>query len=480
MSAPLSPASPALAAGAVRPHEGLPAAAAPAMIAAAGRDGGSSPLAGEAASTPRDVAAASAAPSTAVAPAPALAAYSLLAVPLMMTALPLNILLPDFYAAHSALSLQAIGLVLLATRLVDAVADPLLGTWVDAQKSRGAYLRPILLAAPVLAAAFYLVFHPLPSLAPGGQAVWLFLTLALAYLGYSLATVAYQAWGAELAHTDAGRARVTGSREGAGLIGVLVGGSLPQLAGFGATVAVLVALLAVALFVLARRAPRPPQARGLPPGNPYLAFTVPLASANTRWLLGIFALNALAPSITATVFLFFVADRLELKAQAPLFLAAYFLAGAASMPLWTRLARRHSLHALWLAGMVAAVAAFVWAYFVPAGAAGAFAAICVLSGLAFGADLALPPALLARVIDANGHGGQREGAYFGLWNFVNKLVLAVAGATALAILEALGYARGAQDAAALDALAFTYAVVPCALKLVAAGWLAAAWRGNRF
>ncbi len=252
------------------------------------------------------------------------------------------------------------------------------------------------------------------------------------------------------------------------------------MAGYDATVAVLVALLALGLIVLAWRAPRPPRSRRLPPGNPFLAFVVPLAASNTRWLLGVFALNALAPSITATVFLFFVADRLGLKDYAPAFLAVYFLAGAASMPLWIRLARSRSLHALWLAGMVAAVAAFVWAYFLPAGALGAFAAICVLSGLAFGADLALPPALLARVIDANGHDGQREGAYFGLWNFVNKLVLAVAGALALSILEALGYTRGAQDAAALDALALTYAVVPSALKLVAAGWLVIAWRSNRF
>lgn len=413
-------------------------------------------------------------------PAAGLSAYSLLAVPLLMTALPLNILLPDFYAANTALSLQAIGLILLATRLVDAVTDPLLGSWIDAQKTRGSYLRPILFAAPVLVAAFYLVFHPPHSLSPQGQAAWLFFTLAAAYVGYSLATVAYQAWGAELAHTDAGRARITGAREGAGLIGVLIGGSLPQVAGYGATVALLVGLLALGLLLLAWRAPRPPQARGLPPGNPFLSFVVPLAARNFRWLLGVFALNALAPSITATVFLFFVADRLGLKEYAPGFLAVYFLAGAASMPLWTRLARSRSLHALWLAGMVAAVAAFVWAYFLPAGALGAFAAICVLSGLAFGADLALPPALLARVIDANGHSGQREGAYFGLWNFVNKLVLAVAGALALSILEGLGYTRGAQDAAALDALAFTYAVVPCALKLVAAGWLAAAWRGQRF
>jgi len=410
----------------------------------------------------------------------ALGAYSLLALPLMMTALPLAILLPDFYAANTALSLQAIGLILLATRLVDAVADPLLGSWVDAQKSHGSYLRPILFAAPVLAAAFYLVFHPLPSLQAAGQATWLFVTLVAAYLGYSLATVAYQAWGAELAHDDAGRARITGAREGAGLIGVLIGGGLPQVAGYGVAMATLVALLVVGLTALAWRAPRPPQARGLAPGNPYLAFVVPLASRNTRWLLGLFALNALAPSITATVFLFFVADRLGLKGYAPVFLAVYFLAGAASMPLWTRLARRFSLHALWLAGMMAAVVAFVWAFWLPAGALGGFAAICVLSGLAFGADLALPPALLARVIDANGHSGQREGAYFGLWNFVNKLVLAVAGALALSILESLGYSRGAQDAAALDALAFTYSVVPCLLKLVAAAWLLTAWRRQRF
>jgi Na+/melibiose symporter-like transporter len=264
--------------------------------------------------------------------AAALGAYSLLALPLMMTALPLNILLPDFYAQHTALSLQTIGLLLLATRLIDAVADPLLGSWVDAQKARGSYLRPILLAAPLLAAAFHLVFRPPQSLDLGGQAAWLFFTLAAAYLGYSLAIVAYQAWGAELAHDDAGRARITGAREGAGLIGVLAGGSLPQLAGYGAATAALVALLALGLAALAWRAPRPPQARPLPPGNPYLAFVVPLAARNTRWLLGVFALNALAPSITATVFLFFVSDRLGLAAFAPMFLAAYFLAGAASMP----------------------------------------------------------------------------------------------------------------------------------------------------
>lgn len=411
---------------------------------------------------------------------PRLAAYVPFAAPLMMTALPLAILLPKFYAERTGVALSAIGIVLLATRLLDAFVDPLLGSWVDAQKTRGSYARPILVATPLLALGFVLLFLP-PAQGAGVALAWLAATLTCAYLGYSLASIAYQAWGAELAHDDAGRARVTAAREGVGLLGVLVGGALPALAGYGVLSALFVALLLVGVTLLLRAAPRPP-ARGVPvPGSAFTQFTVPLATAPFRWLLAVFTLNAIAPAITATAFQFFVLDRLQLpEAQVGLFLALYFVAGAASMPLWVRGARRFGLHRAWLGGMVAAVAAFVWAVLLGAGDAAAFAAICVLSGLAFGADLALPPALLARVIDANGHGGQREGAYFGLWNFVNKLCLALAGGIALPLLEALGYTPGARDPAALEALAVTYAAVPCVLKLVAAALLGVAWRGRRF
>lgn len=409
-----------------------------------------------------------------------LASYALLGLPLALTALPVNILLPDFYAREAGLALTAIGLALLATRLVDALADPLLGAWVDRQKSRGGYLRPILIAAPPLAIGFALLLHP-PAVGAGAALAWLLATLVACSLGYSLAIVAYQAWGAELAHDDAGRTRITAAREGAGLVGVLIGGAVPAALGMSPLVWIFLACLALALAVLARGAPRlsrPPHAPVA--GSPFASFLLPLATSRLRWLLAVFALNAVAPSITATVFQFFVADRLGLAQYTGLFLALYFIAGAASMPLWVRLARRRPLHLVWLAGMVAAVAAFIWAVLLGEGQFGAFALICVLSGVAFGADLALPPALLARVIDANGHGGQREGAYFGLWNFVNKLTLALAAGIALPLLEALGYVRGASSAEALGALAFVYAVVPCLLKLTAAGLLLVAWRRQRF
>jgi len=409
-----------------------------------------------------------------------LAAYAAFGLPLTMTALPINILLPDFYAGETGLALTTIGFVLLATRLIDAVSDPLLGTWVDRQKARNSYLTPILFACVPLVAGFVLLFNP-TTVARAMPAAWLAATLVAAYLGYSLAIVAYQAWGAELAHDDAGRARVAASREGAGLIGVLLGGSVPALAGMPVLTAMFLLLLAIGLVLLVRHAPRPaPINRSTPAGNPFVTFLVPLATPRLRWLLAVFALNAIAPAITATVFQFFVADRLGLGSAAGVFLALYFIAGAASMPFWTHLAGRLSLHVVWLIGMLTAVVSFAWAYGLGHGAYGAFAAICVLSGFAFGADLALPPALLARVIDANRHQGQREGAYFGLWNCVNKFCLALAAGVALPLLESLGYARGATNAGALDALAIVYAVVPCLLKLAAAALLFVAWRDAKF
>jgi len=160
------------------------------------------------------------------APRVALGAYAPLAAPLMMTALPLAILLPAFYNLRTGLALATIGAILLATRLVDAVVDPLLGAWVDAQRAQGRLRGPVVAGALLLAVAFPAVLLP-PALPAAAAALWLAVSLVAAYLGYSLALIAYQAWGAGLAHDDAGRARVTAVREGVGLLGVLVGGTLP-------------------------------------------------------------------------------------------------------------------------------------------------------------------------------------------------------------------------------------------------------------
>ena len=108
------------------------------------------------------------------------------------------------------------------------------------------------------------------------------------------------------------------------------------------------------------------------------------------------------------------------------------------MPLWVRAVSRFGLARCWLAGMVLAIAVFAWAALLGRGDVTAYTVVCVFSGIALGADLTLPGAMLAGVIQRAGHAGRGEGAYFGWWNFATKLNLALAAGLALAGLVPSG------------------------------------------
>ena len=67
-----------------------------------------------------------------------------------------------------------------------------------------------------------------------------------------------------------------------------------------------------------------------------------------------------------------------------------------------------------------------------------------------------------------GQAAAGAGAYFGVWNFVNKFNLALAAGIALPLVALFGYKVGAGDTASqgLLALAATYALLPAAIKVV--------------
>ena len=91
--------------------------------------------------------------------------------------------------------------------------------------------------------------------------------------------------------------------------------------------------------------------------------------------------------------------------------------------------------------------------------------ICILSGIALGADLTLPPSMLADTIAAN-RADDAAGAYFGVWTMVTKLNLALAAGVALPALAWMGYVPNAENAKT-GALTIAYCVLPCVLKALA-------------
>jgi Na+/melibiose symporter-like transporter len=398
--------------------------------------------------------------------------YGLMGLPLAFVALPLYVILPNYYAREFGVSLAALGLVLLVTRLLDALIDPLLGRWTDRlyQDSTASVLRFAAIASALLALGFLALFFP-QTREPDWLLGWTAVFLMLTYAAFSAVTLAHQSWGALLGGGDLRQSHLVAWREGLGLLGVVLASVSPVLLGLPA----MVALFWLALFagLLAwQRAPRPlVTAKHLQPLQS-VAVWLPFKRPEFRRLLAIFMVNGIASAIPATLVLFFIQDRLAAsKETEPLFLGVFFLCAAFSMPAWLKVVARIGLAKTWLYGMVLSILVFVWASQLVAGDTAEFFLICMLSGFAMGADLALPGALLAGVISRAGDMGQAQGAYFGWWNFATKLNLALAAGVALPALSFFGYAPGAQTSQALNALTLAYCVIPCVLKLLAAAAL---------
>jgi len=393
-------------------------------------------------------------------PSRQLIAYGALGLPLAFAALPLYVHLVPFYAESIPLAL--LGILLLALRFFDAVIDPLLGVLLDRfPHPRGL----IALSLPLLGVGWMGLFvsqRPWPALP------WLLTMLTLTTVGYSLATVVHNAWAARLCATPAERARLFASREAFGLAGVVLAASLPTLLaptlseGLTRTgpwfLLLLVALAGVTLLGTQRTVLRVESFSRT-------QWLRPFAQPLFRRFAPGYLLSAVASALPASLVLFFIDDVLRMGAWAGLFLALYFIAGAAGLPLWMRLVHRIGLFDAWLLSMVLAIFTFASAFTLGAGDGLGYALLCVASGVALGADLALPSALVAEMVDADQ--GSQPGLYYGLMSFLSKLALALAAGLALPLLDLWGYQPGGEQ---LWPLSFAYALLPCLLKLAALAW----------
>jgi glycoside/pentoside/hexuronide:cation symporter, GPH family len=403
--------------------------------------------------------------------------YGLLGLPLAFVALPLYVILPNHYAREFGMPLTTLGAVLLGARLFDAFIDPLIGRWSDRLYARS--ISSVLLAgavaALILALGFALLFFP-PTREPGALVPYATAWLVVTYAAYSTLSVTHQSWGAMLGGDEAQRSRIVAWREGLGLVGVLLASIAPAALGLPAMIALFWIALVIG-WLAWRSAIRPVVQRAAATHSPEPCrdrpnIWLPFSQPAFRRLITVFVLNGIASAIPATLVLFFVQDRLQVSREMePAFLGSYFLCAALSIPLWLQAVQRIGLARSWLTGMVLAIAVFIWATQLGAGDTVAFVIVCALSGVALGTDLALPGALLAGVIADAGDRGRAEGAYFGWWNFATKLNLALAAGLALPMLGLFGYAPGARDPAALQALTVAYCVLPCLLKLAASAAL---------
>ncbi len=403
-----------------------------------------------------------------------LAAYGLPSLPSTILTFPLFVLLPTFYAQDLGMGLGIVGAILLGSRIWDAVSDPLVGILSDHINTPWGRRRPWIVAGTPIAmiSAWFL-------LVPGENPSWGYMlgwTIAL-YLGGTMILIPYNAWGAEISGHYHERARVTSSRE----IFVLVG---------GITAAILAAVLqadraealrATALIVVVALPVCVAIAVALVPDRPRelerrltVARAVAVLKGNKPFqrLLTAFFLNNMANGFPITLFLLFVEHKLRAEdTMISWILGVYFSLALLSVPFWLVMTKRYGKHRVWAGAMVLVCAFFMWVPFLGEGDAWWLLVISIFTGFGLGADLVLPPAMQADVVDLDElrHHEKRTGIFFAIWSIALKLSLALAAGIAFPVLELVGFARvvGDNTAFALLTLAILYAIVPIVFKLAA-------------
>ena len=396
-----------------------------------------------------------------------LPSFSLFAAVLSGAGLPIYIYAPKYYADTYGVSLTALGALLFGLRLFDVVQDPVLG-WISERLSRFKKMA-ITLTAFALALAMIGLFAVVPPMSP---IIWFGLTITALFTAFSFLTINFYAQGISKAgNAPDGHVRLAAWRESGALLGVCVAAVIPTLLmdvvnnpfavfAYGFAVVTLIA----AYFMW-------PEWKGRVEQEPSHIRDI-IADPIARRLLILAMVNATPLAVSSTLFLFYVESRLGAPGWEGALLVLFFLAAAASSPLWSALARRFGEKRVLLTAMVLAIASFGYTLTLSTGDVIPFAIVCVLSGATIGADLTLMPALFAKRLSVISPSG---GQGFGLWSLMNKFTLAFAAVVLLPLLERSGFVAGATDLPdqALTTLTVLYALVPSLLKLLAIGLLIA-------
>jgi len=417
-------------------------------------------------------------------PLPRRLAYALPAFALAVVGIPIYVYLPKFYTDVLGVDIAALGAVLLAARVFDAVSDPLIGSLSDRSATRWGRRRPwIALGAAPLALSIWMLFVP-PELAPSAALAWFASFIFALFLFWTIVAVPYEALGAELTFDYDERTSLLGLRDGMLILGTLAAAASPAIVSASLALSADAAeerrkflviaaayapllLVACAWCVFALREPAHARSETQPPWREGLA-----AMARNRpflILLGSYTIGAFGSNLPATLILYYVQYVLRSE-RADAFLLLYFVTGIAFLPGWVWLARRIGKKAAWIASMVINTGAFAGVYTLGAGDEVGYAVLVALSGVGLGATIALPSSMQADVIDYDEllTGRRREGQYVGVWAVARKLAAALGVGLALPLLGAAGYQPNVeQTPQVLQALRVLYCLVPCACNLAA-------------
>ena len=258
------------------------------------------------------------------------------------------------------------GLIFSASRIWDAVSDPLVGYLSDRTRSRYGRRRTWMAASVIpIAGAFVMIFAPPTALSGTGLVIW----MAVAIIGwYSMMTAFYVphlSLGAELSTNYHERSRLFGYRHGfytAGSILCLVtmqlligaeaeGPAAARARALELSLPACFVMGAMILFAVTRLRERP-EFQGRVSDSPLKAFADVWRNEHARLLIVVTLIENIGSAAIGVLTLYVAQYVVGAPAMAPLVILAYMVPSAASVPLWIPLSRRLGKIRLWMFSML--------------------------------------------------------------------------------------------------------------------------------
>ena len=388
--------------------------------------------------------------------------YSLPSIPLAAAQIAVYIAVPAIYSKIAAVGIGITGLVIMISRVIDMITDPILGTFLDRMVEKIGWKFWLLIGFPLISIGIFILFNPLDGL----EIISLLLGVIFVTLGWTFFSIPWWGIGIAISNSNSNdRFKVVSFRELLTIPGVILGLFLIHFSNISGEIFFIISILFLSpLFI--KKIPIPNISNKK--GTSYFLNIKNLFkdNSNFKYLCLSYFFIGLSNGVTSILFILFVEFIIGGSPQN--FLSIYFISAFMGLPFVYMLASKYNKKRIWTSFIILACICFLPVVFLSNNSTTLFMVICIISGFCLSADLIIPSSIQADIIykEQQQNKNVLVGKIYSVWSFIQKLSLALSAGVCLPLLGYFGFNPSEVNTQLLP-LSFAYGIIPIILRIPA-------------
>ena len=388
--------------------------------------------------------------------------YSLPSIPLAAAQIAVYIAVPAIYSKIAAVGIGITGLVIMISRVIDMITDPILGTYLDRMVEKIGWKFWLLIGFPLISIGIFILFNPLDGL----EIFSLLLGIIFVTLGWTFFSIPWWGIGIAISNSNSNdRFKVVSFRELLTIPGVILGLFLIHFSNISGEIFLIISILFLSpLFI--KKIPIPNISNKK--GTSYFLNIKNLFkdNSNFKYLCLSYFFIGLSNGVTSILFILFVEFIIGGSPQN--FLSIYFISAFIGLPFVYMLASKYNKKRIWTSFILLACICFLPVVFLSTNSTTLFMVICIISGFCLSADLIIPSSIQADIIynEQQKNKNVLVGKIYSVWSFIQKLSLALSAGVCLPLLGYFGFNPSEVNTQLLP-LSFAYGIIPIILRIPA-------------